>query len=48
MTTQPEEETPQATVEQPPPSRLIIHHDHPRTEGETAVDDALGSTDDPS
>lgn len=24
-----------------------IHHEHVRTEGETAVDDALGGTDDP-
>ncbi|GAA2100215.1 hypothetical protein GCM10009841_14700 [Microlunatus panaciterrae] len=31
-----------------PPARPTIHHDHPRTEGETSVDDAWGAADDPA
>ena len=34
-------------VEPPAAEAPQIHHEHVRTEGETAVDDALGTTNDP-
>ena len=44
---------PVAQPDQTPPapeakSTPAVHHEHVRTEGETAVDDALGSGDDPA
>ena len=34
-------------VEAPAAGVPQIHHEHVRTEGETAVDDAIGATNDP-
>ena len=34
-------------VEQVEVERPEIHHEHVRTEGETSVDDAIGSSDEP-
>jgi hypothetical protein len=36
------------SMDEAPVAAEPIHHEHVRTQGETAVDDALGATDDPT
>jgi hypothetical protein len=51
MSESPNERIPETPTNQPPPDDAVQKHNashgHVRTEGETDVDDALGSADDP-